>query len=263
MSMDYDNRNTAASVTEAEGVMFAARPIWERGQKRRSSFGARKAAPAEARSFAPAAATAGPSMNQERPASRSRATRGSKMSGSATAAIAAGVVAVGALGAGAWFLASQDEGVPELAAGAVTTEVAAAPLPPSMTPPAPTALPEPKTTESWPAQVEPPRTMAREERRTAARTRPAAAPSAGDLAVNASATTTLPEGPQPYTSLNPGSAPGPVNPPMISIPPATSAAPAPSETPEPIPDTPPISTDPATAPGQDLTAPQDTTPPTS
>lgn len=260
MSMDYDNRNSAASVTEAEGVMFAARPVWERGQKRRSSFGARKAAPAEAKRFAPAAATSETSMNRERPASRSRAARDSAMSGSATAAIAAGVVAVGALGAGAWYLASQDDGVPELAPGAVTTEVAAAPLPPAMTSPAPAALPEPQTTESWPAQVEPSRPVAREERRTPARTRPAAAPSAEDLAVNASATTTLPEGPQPYSSLNPSSAPAPVDPPVISIP---SAAPAPSETPEPIPDTPPISTDPAATPGPDLTSPQDTTPPTS
>jgi len=56
MSMDFERRDSEKPVTEQEGAMFAAQPIWERRGRKRSVFG-RKAAPAptvspEPRTFA-------------------------------------------------------------------------------------------------------------------------------------------------------------------------------------------------------------------
>jgi hypothetical protein len=45
MSMDFERRDSEKPVTEQEGVMFAAQPIWERRGRKRGAFG-RKAAPA-------------------------------------------------------------------------------------------------------------------------------------------------------------------------------------------------------------------------
>lgn len=49
MSMDFNGRESDKPITDQEGVMFAAQPVWERSRKRKG-FGARRAA-------APAAAT--------------------------------------------------------------------------------------------------------------------------------------------------------------------------------------------------------------
>lgn len=279
MSMEYGARQPEKSVTEAEGVMFAPSPVWERGRKRRG-FSGRAAATSdtaggvapEPRSFSPGPAPAARANEAPVPADRPMTTtttttagtdaglvapigrrtetrkaasrRDPGPNGAMAAALAAGVVAVGALGAGAWYLMGEEDGVPELAPGAVSTEVAAAPiLPPAIDQTTPAAV-EPPLAEAAPPPAEAPRTLARREANPAPRARPAAAaPDASAAGVNASTTVALPEGPQPYNSLNPAAAP--VNPPVLPIPPAAQASPAPVETPAAIPATPPISSEPS------------------
>lgn len=228
MSMTYNNDlKPETSITDAEGVMFAATPAWERNRKRRG-FGARKdAAPAAGATprttlasemDAPLAAPIG------RPTTV-RSTRAVKSNGAAPAVIAAAVVGLGALGAAGWWM-SRDDGIPELAAGSTTSEVAAAPVMP-MEPPAQMAMNEAAPPPMAAPPVETPRaTAAPAERRAAPRVRPAvAAPSAASAGVNASTTAVLPDGPQPYSSVNPSAAPTQVNPPLVTLPP-TSEAPA-------------------------------------
>lgn len=306
MSMDFNGRESDKPITDQEGVMFAAQPVWERSRKRKG-FGARRvAAPAvetpvasEPRSFAAErddeepmvldtpvdrAAADRPLMDREYVRSEygtmntttpstlasepvrereadaglvapigvgrgaSRSARAAKSNGVAPAAIAAGVVALGALGATGWYMSRDTaDGVPELTPGSTTSQVAAAPLAPTDPPaqmamntaaPPPVAPPsvaEPRTTET-PRASAPVRT---------ARARPAAAtaPSAASEGVNASTTAVLPDGPQPYSSVSPGStAPTQVNPPLVTLPPA-------SEAPAAIPQTPPTATpEPTTTP---------------
>lgn len=299
MSMDHERNEKP--ITEEEGGMFAAQPIWERRGNKRRGFGGRKtAAPAptvapEPRTFAaerdydepmaldtpidpqtgddprarydemrPAAtaamATTPPAAEPASDSglvapigrSASRADRGPRSKGVGPAAIAAGVVALGAIGAVGWYATRDNDGIPELAPGQATeSQVATAPLPPVDLPPNNPALPE--RAGATTAAATPPRATvraaapARAERRMASanRTRPAAA-SAGDTGVNASATATLPAGPQPYSTLNPGAAP----PPPVNTPAPATAAPPPAESPAQIPATPP-------------TLPTETTPPTA
>jgi Meckel syndrome type 1 protein len=190
-----------------------------------------------------------------------RADRSAKSHGVGPAALAAGAVAVIAAGGIGWYaMRGDDGGVPELTPGSTTSEVAAASLPPVDLPPNPPAagqrasniLPE-RTTPSAPAARE----VARAETRAPARVRPAAAASAETSGTNASAT--IPSGPQPYSTLNPGATPAPVNPAPAAAPPPVQA------TPEPIPSTPPVtSTEPSpvnpTTP-ETATPPETTTPP--
>src|SRR5687767_832376 len=49
MSMDFERRDSEEPITEQEGGMFAAQPIWERRGRKRGMF-SRKAAPAPAAS---------------------------------------------------------------------------------------------------------------------------------------------------------------------------------------------------------------------
>lgn len=299
MSMNYQSPGSDKSITEEEGVMFAATPVWDRNRKRKGGFG-RKAAPAaaastvapEPRSFverddlaldAPVQrpipdayvrtdpVTARPAASAEtdggmvaaigRPTART--TRSAKSSSVAPVALAAGIVALGAIAGVGWYATQGDDGIPEIAPGG-QTEMAAAPLPPVVTTPESPA--DAAMAVNPPSAAAPPRTTvpsAAPVRQAQARSRPAAAaaPSAGDTGVNASATT-LPTGPQPYSTLNPGATP-----PMVVIPPAvaptapttpTQAAPAPTEAPAAIPETPP--TIPQTAPTEE---PLTETPPTA
>lgn len=264
MSMTYNNDlKPETSITDAEGVMFAATPAWERNRKRRG-FGARNdtatvVAP-EPRSFAAdspldrpmSAAVPNTTVASDLDAPLAapigrpttvRSTRAVKSNGAAPAVIAAAVVGLGALGAAGWWM-SRDEGVPELTAGSTTSEVAAAPVmpiepatqvamneaapPPLAAPPAPT----PRAT-STPA-----------ERRVAPRVRPAAAPSAATAGVNASTTAALPDGPQPYSAVNPSAATTQATPPAVTLPPTTEAQP------EALPATPPVQAEPAPAPSE-------------
>lgn len=269
MTMDYDARRTDNSVTEAEGVMFAANPVWDRASRRRGLGGRRNARTAEAapaetvasepRSFAhdtaPSTLTADGGTDEPglfapitRPATRNTRTKAS--SGAAPAAIAAGAIAVVALGATGWWMTRDASGVPELTPGSTTSEVAVAPIAPApVTPPATTAptAPAPAPIAEAPTRMAAASPARAERRAPAVRTRPAAAASAETAATNASAT--LPSGPQPYTTLNPTVAPTPDNPP-----PSQAVNP-----PEPIASTPPIVTDPA--PVTTETAPADTTTP--
>jgi len=182
-----------------------------------------------------------------------------KSKGVAPAAIAAGVVALGALGAAGWYMSRDSAGVPELTPGSTTSEVATAPLPP-IAPPAQVAVNEaPPPPAAAPPAAEPPRasTPARSPTRTTARARPAtAASSASSTGVNASTTAVLPDGPQPYSSVSPGTtAPTQVNPPLVTLPP-TSEAPAqvPSTPPTLTPEPPPTSE--APKPETTVTPPQ-------
>ena len=295
MSMNNYGGSDDKPITEQEGVMFAANPVWERGKKRRG-FG-RKAAPAatvapiptvtpEPRTFAaerdyeepmaldrpidrpidrpdpvttyamgPAAATPStlaaeePDAGLVAPIGRptTRVDRQPKSRGIGPAAIAAGAIALVAAGGVGWYAMQDRDGVPELTPGVTTSEVASAPLPPVDMPasdPSLTAqnvLPQ----RAAPAAAEPPRQVARVERRTTTtRTRPAAA-SADTSGINASGTAAIPSAPQPYSALNPST----VNP-----------APAPTQAaPEPIPSTPPtVAPEPTPAPQE---TPETVTPP--
>ena len=297
MSMDHDRREPNQPITEREGVMFAATPVWERNRKKRG-FGARRAAPVatvpettvapEPRSFAserdydepmaldrpvdrPAGAWqdptmtpyASPSAPEEHgipedgslvaPIAQPSTRRNDRSGGNiAPAAIAAGVVTLGALGAAGWFMTRGDDGIPELAPGSPTvSEVATAPVTPTTPLPVEVAANEPPAPLIAAPRV-PTRVAA-----PAPRVRPAAAaPSAGESGVNASATTALPDGPQPDSALNPGATPAPAAPPL------TQTAPPPTETPAAIPATPPaVTPDPAPAPTPEPAA--ETPPPTS
>lgn len=298
MSMNYQTPGSDKSITEEEGVMFAATPVWDRNRKRKGGFG-RKAAPAaaastvapEPRSFverddlaldapvqrpmadtyvrpdpvisrlAPSAETdAGMVAAIGRPSART--TRSAKSSSVAPIALAAGVVALGAIAGVGWYATQGDDGIPEMAPGG-QTEMSAAPLPPVVT--TPETPSEAAMAVNLPNAAAPPRTTVPSApvRQAQARSRPAAAaaPSAGDTGVNASAT--LPAGPQPYSTLNPGATPpAEVTPPPAVAPtaptPPTQAAPAPTEAPAAIPETPP--TIPQTAPTEE---PLTETPPTA
>jgi hypothetical protein len=315
MSMDYERNGSDKPITEQEGVMFAAQPVWERNRKRRG-FGGRKttsaAAPEtniapmttvapEPRSFAadrddepmaldtpvtpgaypragytdmrdtratPAEAVTTPVSSAPlrndaaedaglvaaigRPTARGKGTTRSRNMG--PAAIAAGVVALGAIGAVGWMASHGDDGVPELSPGQPTeSQVAAAPLPPVDMPTAPAAAdtavnPPPAATASAAAAARPAAPARAQPRMAQApRTRPAAT-GAETAGVNASATT-LPTGPQPYSTLNPGAA----TPPAVDAPATATTAPtsvAPAEAPAAIPSTPP-------------TLPTETNPPTA
>lgn len=293
MSMDHTHRQSDVSAPDTSDAMFAPTPVWDRSRKR--SAGARKAArertvAVEPRSFAPSEtprttsaplsdriadrptprpagsppeadglfAPVGRPVRTERAPER-RVARDTRPNGAMTAAIAAGVVAVGAMGAGAWYLTADRDSVPELAPSMSTTEIAAAPVLPSAEAMSTPVANEPPMAPSEPAAVEPAREMASRSSAAPAQTRPIA-PSADTAAQNASAEVALPDGPQPYTTLNPESAPAASSATTLAIPPVTEAAPAPAEAPAEFPATPPIATEPAPSVAP-ATSP-DTTPPT-
>jgi hypothetical protein len=217
-------------------------------------------------------ATTGPAANSIQAAEAdagaapraSRLTRAPKSRGVAPAAIAAGVVALGALGAAGWYMSRDREGVPELTPGSTTTsEVAAAPLTPTNPPAqvatnqtAPAALPPvdlPPTAAAQAREASRAAAPARVAARTTARARPAAAaPSATSAGANASTSAVLPDGPQPYSSLSPGTtAPTQVNPPLVTLPPTTEAPAQVPSTPSTLPQEPAPTTE---APKPETTA---------
>lgn len=284
MTMEYQGRDTDKSVTDAEGVMFAANPVWDRSSRKRRVAGrdkrnadaapvAPKVQPApEPRSFAarddvlltpvertsisdagPAAAparTTNSSMFAPVDRSAGRTTRVRKSGGIAPAAIAASAVAVVAVGAAGWWASRDAGGVPELTPGSTVTEVAAAPMAPAAIPNAPPvqAVNPPTVAEPAPSRMASAQPVRAERRAPAVRSRPAAAATGADtVGVNTSAT--LPAGPQPYTTLNPDMASAPTaEPQTLTIPPVQAA---------PIPETPP------TAPTEipQAASPDTTTPP--
>jgi len=186
-----------------------------------------------------------------------RTDRQPRSNGVGPAVIGAAAIAAVAIAAGGWFV-TRDNGVPELAPGSTTSEMATAPLPVPATelplsPPAEVAATPAPPAPVVTARAEPPRATVR----AAPRVRPAAAaPSASSSGVNASTSAALPDGPQPYSALNPGTTPPPVNPSV------NQAAPAPTEAPAEIPATPPTATpEPTpTPPSEDPTPPQATPP---
>jgi hypothetical protein len=279
VSMDSNGREPDKSPGDAEGVMFPSTPIWERGKRR--GAGGRRSEPAagepvthepvaaEQRSFAAEDPDDHP-LDLDRPigaapmtsepeaagmvAPIGRTAQTPKSRGLGAGAAVAGIAAAALLAAGGWYVMRDTDTVPELAPGSAASEVATAPpaatLPPTELPPA-AATPTPSETARAEAK---PAAPARTERRVAAAT-PRARPASSTAAAESSgvdASATLPDSPQPYTSLNPGATPAPVNP--------TQAAPTPAP-PEPIPSTPPTApqaSPPSTT--QDPT-PQSATPP--
>jgi Meckel syndrome type 1 protein len=281
MTTDFNGREPDITTNGADAPLFAAQPVWERNRKR-SAFGGRKPAAKiveptpsvvspEPRSFA----REEPAMMLDDPMDRPisdrtatvtnttlaaaplaadeplaapigrpvRTTRAKASSGASPALIAGGVAALLVIGAGGWYLARPHDGVPELAPGQPTTsEVATAPVTPEPggVETATNTLPQ-RTAAAKPAAPRAERQVAQQTRvRPAAR---AAAPSAEASSSNASAV--LPDGPQPYSSINPAAptqvtppAPPPVqatpqSPPVQAPEPAQTApaAPAPTETP--------------------------------
>ncbi|MDZ4371243.1 MAG: hypothetical protein U1C74_07475 [Phenylobacterium sp.] len=235
MSMEFDRTMprdpvTTNSVTEREDVMFAAQPVWDRNRKRRLSGGRKTTAATASVPASTGAAERSPSMTT------TRTRKVEQRSSVAPIALTAGVAGLVALGAAGWFV-TRDAGVPELVPSETTTmEVAAAPVMPAPMPPmaapavdasAEVATP-PAVNDPVPARAAP-----------VARTRPSpatpAAPSVDESGVNASSSAVLPDGPQPYSTLNPDSSS------IAAPPPVESAAP-------PIPEIPPVQAEPTPLP---------------
>ena len=284
MSMNYTGREPEISATDAEGVLFPTTPVWERGKKKRG-FGARKAAPSVAtpearpmpteRTIAPeprtCAAETPTTMTHStlaadeapfaaEPAMATRTTR-VKRSGPSPTVIALALGAVVILGGVGFYAMQPHDGVTTLKPGEPSAEVALAPIAPVATSEVNPATNTLRPTPATPAPAAKPTQVARQSAPApSARVRPAraAAPSADASSSNVSAT--IPDGPQPYSSLNPAAAPTQVTPPAPTQ--VTPAAPPPSEAAPPaaIPSTPPVQS--APAPTQ-APAPETVTPPTN
>jgi len=288
MSIGNDYNSNDTPITDAQSDNFAATPVWDRGRKRRGFSGGRKVTP-EARTFAaepdPVAqdemlldapmTTTNSTLAADEPmaapigrTTAPRTVRSHASSGASASVIAGALIAVVAVGGVAWY-ATRDHsgGVPTLASApeSTTSQVAAAPAEPA----APAAQPMQMASNAAPATPAPlaERTPPRERIMPAHRARPAtAARAAGETGVNASTTAALPDGPQPYSSVNPGAAPQPVNPTpppsTVQAPPATTA---PAQTAPATPAPPPVQPQqaPSTAPADQQTPPADTTPPSA
>ncbi len=185
------------------------------------------------------------------PISRTRTVK-ERRNGASPAVITGGLAALAAVGAIGWYASRPPAGVPELAPGAIDSQVAVAPLTPATPPAAQVAATTAAPPVTAPSRTAVARAAPARQDTSTARARPAAA-SADGGGVNASATTALPDGPQPYSTLNPGASPAAAAPPTIIVPPAATAAPAA------IPQTPP--TAPVETPAADST-PSAATPPT-
>src|SRR6185295_445189 len=131
-------------------------------------------------------------------------TTAPRRSGASPAMIAGGVAVLALVAVGGWYLARPHDGVPELQPGQPSTsEIAAAPaMGPAEQPAEVDRASNTLPSRAGPARAAPPQIAQAAPARTAARVRPAArAPSAGESGANASAV--LPEGPKPYSTLNP------------------------------------------------------------
>jgi len=288
MSIGNDYNSNDTPITDAQSDNFAATPVWDRGRKRRGFSGGRKVTP-EARTFAaepdPVAqdemvldapmTTTNSTLAADEPmaapigrTTAPRTVRSHASSGASASVIAGALIAVVAVGGVAWY-ATRDHsgGVPTLASApeSTTSQVAAAPAEPA----APAAAPPTQMASDAAPPPMAERAPPRERIAPAHRARPATtARAAGETGVNASTTAALPDGPQPYSSVNPGAAPQPVNPAAppntVQGPPATTA-PAPAQTAPTTPAPPPVQPQqaPTTAPADQQTPPADTTPPSA
>ncbi|ACG77010.1 hypothetical protein PHZ_c0596 [Phenylobacterium zucineum HLK1] len=216
------------------------------------------------------------------PIGRTRTRTGgpARKSGMPAAALAAGVVALGAVGAAGWYVTQQDDGVAELTPAPATESLAIAqndPMADPMMGASGPAMASANLTAGAQAAAEtPPASEARvsetRERAAPARTasaprvRSAAAPaaSATEAGINASGSAALPDGPQPYSALNPqAQSDTATTVPETTAPQTTAPA---IETPAPLPATPPVLPDaspeamPTPAPGA-AAAPETPIPP--
>lgn len=211
---------------------------------------------------------------------RTRTAGPARKSGMPAAALAAGVVALGAVGAAGLYVTQQDDGVAELTPAPATESLAIAqndPMADPMMGASGPAMASANLTAGAQAAAEtPPASEARvsetRERAAPARTasaprvRSAAAPaaSATEAGINASGSAALPDGPQPYSALNPqAQSDTATTVPETTAPQTTAPA---IETPAPLPATPPVLPDaspeamPTPAPGA-AAAPETPIPP--
>jgi hypothetical protein len=259
MSNDF----TPINPTDNDAPMFAGVPSWERGKKRRTTFGKRVAA--EPRSFAPEYAAEPGDAIPTRPVTLSDDARAYEarmdtvdptdttfadptFAGGATFAdrtsrkgngampimVAAGIILVGGLAAGGWYATQpHNAGVAQLTPGSAatttTTEVAAtAPLPGeqqiAQAAPAPAPVRSTTTTTTTAPKAAVSHTTV---------TRVAPARSAATVGVNASTAAPMPVAPAPTPA--PPAAAAPPAPLVLTLPPqaAPPATTAPAETPLP------------------------------
>lgn len=271
MSMDFSGRQAGTSPTDAEGVLFPADPAWDRSKKRRGGAAKTPARidlaaepvrrPPEPRSFATeTAATVTPStlaaeetVHVADPVTAPRTTQARK-SGPSPAVMALALGAVVILGGvGLYAMQPHDGGVAKLTPGEpAATDIAALPVAPAANDVdvATNTLPA-RTATTTPAPAAAPARMARQSAPVpAARVRPPTSRAATGSSSDASAV--MPDGPKPYTVLNP-SAPTQVTPPPAA--PATTEVTPPAA----IPTTPPVQL----APAPTETAPTPETPPSA
>jgi hypothetical protein len=198
---------------------------------------------------------------------RTHTTAPKKKAGIPAGALAAGVVALGGLAAAGWYasqpndggLAQLEPGQPSEMAAATSSAAPMASTAPTQTAGMDTAAPPAVTAGSGAGER-----ATISERRSGAprdvaisRTRPAAtAAAAGEVGVNASATTTLPAGPQPYSALS-GGAPSSVT---TDTPTAAPSPTAPATVPT-LPADPATGADAGSTTAADPVAPEATTQP--
>lgn len=219
MTTTFNGNFSAASASDADVSMFGATPVWDR--KRKSGlFGTRKAS-AEPRADTKTASPTHAAVI------RPRAVKTGPAAGASTLAIAAVVGAVGVLGVAGWFMLREGNAGQELAADPTVRVVAATPIVPAE--PA-TALTSPVVPVIAVAPSRPAASPVAPRVRAAAR--------AAETGVIASAV--LPDGPQPYSALNPSATPQLV----IPTPPVVAETAPPIQ--EPIAETRTITPEPAT-----------------
>ena len=226
MTTTFNGNFSATSANDADVSMFGTTPVWDR--KRKSGlFGTRKAS-AEPRTYAKTASQTHAAVI------RPRAVKAGPTAGASTFAIAAVVGAVGVLGAAGWFMLREGNAGQELAADPTVRVVAATPIAPA----------EPATVLTSPVA---PAVAITPSRPAASPAAPRVRAAARAVETGVIASTVLPDGPQPYSALNPSATPQPVipTPPMVAETAPTVQEPiaeTPTITPEPTTDatTPPV-----------------------
>ena len=249
MTTTFNGKFSATSASDTDVPMFGTTPVWDR--KRKSGlFGTRKVS-AEPRAntkmaeqarhmdlppVRPATATGATTSRLSAAADaspahaaviRPRSVKTGPAAGASTLAIAAVVGAVGVLGVAGWFMLREGNAGQELAADPTVRVVAATPILPAE--PA-TALTSPVVPVIAVAPSRPAASPVAPRVRAAAR--------AAETGVVASAV--LPDGPQPYSALNPSATPQLV----IPTPPVVAETAPPIQ--EPIAETRTITPEPAT-----------------